>query len=304
MENIVLIFLCIAAGFLLRRLTPLPPDSYKAVNVWVLYVALPAMSLRYLPGVIWNTEMLLPVLGPFLLWGLAWVYAAIYARLKKIDKATRLVMLISCGLGNTGFLGFPLVSAFYGPEGMSIAIVFDMGVFILFCTVGVAAVLKTAGQGSGEKVKITYLLKRMIFFPAFLGCVSGLILPHFLDISPLYPLLDLFVPTVAPLGLFALGLQLEFKEYGRSAEHIAFALLYKLILSPLLVLGLSLLMGAKGLAAQVSVMQAGVGAHVTISLMASQFNQNPRLCGLMVGTSIACALVTVPLLYSMLKFVF
>ncbi len=303
MVNFVLVIVCIGLGFVIRRVTSLPQDSYKAINAWVLYIAIPALSLRYVPEINWSMEMLLPVLSPLLLWCAAWLYVGAYARRKRIDNSTRVALLICCGLGNTAFLGFPLITAFYGADALSVAIVFDLGTFILFCTVAVATVLNAA-SGTEEKVNLWFLLKKVLTFPSFIACVCALVLPRFIDISPLNPFLDKLVATVSPMALFSIGLQLRFKDSGDSIGHIAVGLLYKLIICPLLVIALALVFGAKGDIAQVSAVEAGMPSHITASLLASQFNLNPRLCGLMVGIGIVGALMTTPLLWRLTLLLF
>ncbi|MCL1916422.1 MAG: AEC family transporter [Desulfovibrionaceae bacterium] len=294
MENFILIFLCLGFGKIARRLGLLPPDAFRTINVWVLYVAIPAMALRLIPYIEWGIGMILPVIAPFLLWVLAWLYTGLYARVKKLDNAARVVLLLGAGLGNTAFMGFPLVTAFYGLEGMVVPIVYDMSCFILFCTVGTIVVLNAAMHGEGRKVRPQDFLRRIFTFPPSLAIICALILPSFADISFLNPLLDKIIPTVAPMAMFSIGLQLEFGGGRQYSEPIAAALLFKLILSPTVILVLALLAGTQGLIAQVSVLQAGMGAHVTASLMASQFNLNPRLSGLVVAFSIIGALSVTP----------
>lgn len=290
MESFILVLLCIGLGYAIRRVSALPHDSYKAINAWVLYVAIPALSLRYISAIEWSYEMLLPLLWPLVTWFGAWLYVGAYARRKNIDRQTRVAMQVACGLGNTAFLGFPLTTAFYGLEGLSVAAICDFGTFIVFCTLAVATVLNSAG--GGEKVPFTVLFKRMLSFPAFICAVLAVIIPRFADMSPLYPFLDLLVGTFSPLSLFSIGLQLHFRDIGQSLGHVRAGLIYKLAISPAIVLALALLFGAKGHVAQISVLEAGMAPHVTASLLASQFDQNPRLCGLMVGIGILCALAS------------
>lgn len=283
---------CIGLGYVVQCWVSLPHDSYKSINAWVLYVAIPALSLRYISAIDWSPQMLLPLLWPILTWCGAWLYVNVYAKRKKLERQTRVALLIACGIGNTAFLGFPLITAFYGADALSIAAICDFGTFIIFCTLAVSTVLNSAG--GGESVKISTLLKRMLSFPAFLSAIVAVIVPLFADMSPLYPFLELLSSTVSPLSLFSIGMQLQFRDMGESMWHVATGLFYKLIISPAIVLVLALAIGAKGQVAEVSIIEAGMGPHVTASLLASQFNQNPRLCGLMVAVGIMCALLTTP----------
>lgn len=302
MDNFILILACIVFGYAIRRAAGLPSDAYKAVNAWVLYVALPSMSLRYTSAIDWKLEMLLPLLGPMLMWCGAWFYIRAYARRKQLDTATRVALTAGSGLGNAAFLGFPLITAFYGADALGIAVVFELGGFIIFSTFATAMILGAADGGG--RLHPGKLLKKMLCFPAFLAFLAAIILPRFMDMSPAYPFLDLLAVTLSPLSLFSIGLQLEFKEVGQNLRHIFTGLFYKLLISPVIVLFLALALGASGQVAQVSIVEAGMGPHITALLFASQYNHNPRLCGLMVGIGIMCALVTTPLLWQLMELLF
>lgn len=290
MESFILVLVCIALGYCVRRSGTLPQDSYKAINAWVLYAAIPALSLRYISAIEWSLNMALPVLWPLAIWCAAWAYVRKYSQIRRLDKETRVALTLACGLGNTAFLGFPLVTAFFGAEALSIAAICDCATFMIFCTFAVAMVLNSANDGG--HVKPLHLFKKMLTFPAFLSAIAALVVPRFTDMSPLYPFLELLADTVSPLSLFSIGLQLQFRGAGESAGHVAVGLFYKLIIAPVLVLGLALITGSGGQVAQVSVLEAGMAPHITASLLAAQFGQNPRLCGLMVGIGILCALAT------------
>lgn len=291
MEYFALIIICPLVGFIIARTGILPRDAHKGVNAWVLYFALPAMFLRLIPTIEWDTSMLVPITGPLLVWFGAILFVYLFSLKRKMDSPTRIALIACCGLGNTGFLGYPMTSAFYGVESLHVAVVFDMCTFLIFCTLGIITILRAAGAENGSR-GIRPLLKRMFGFPPFVAGVIALAVPPFMDISFIYPLLDMIVPTVAPLALFAIGLQLEFKDYGESIGFLSAGLLYKLLIAPLMVLLLSILLGAAPEISRVSVLEAGMSAHITMSLMASQFNQNPRLCGLLVASGIILCLFT------------
>ena len=278
-------------------------DAHRSVNVWIIYVALPALTLRFIPNIHWNLDMLLPIAGPFLLWCGAWLYIKAYSSGKPVDAQTRTALLVTCGLGNTAFLGFPLTIAYYGKDALSSAIVFDLSTFIIFCILAMPVILRSACGGS-QKFDLLTLAGRIFSFPAFVASIFAIASSFFVDMSFLNPLLDLLVATISPLALFSIGLQFEFRDFGQSAGHVAVGLLYKLVFAPLLVFLLALILGGGGETFAVSVFEAGMPPHIMGSLLASQFNQNPRLCGLMVAIGIITSMFTTALLWFMLGCVF
>jgi predicted permease len=303
MTNFILIFLCISTGIVMSKLRILPTDSYKGVNAWVLYIALPALSLRYVPEINWGMHLLLPVLGPLLVWGGAWVFVQLYDYKKRLSAASRTALLVTCGLGNTALLGFPMVAAYFGESEISHAVVFDQVTFIFFATVGVITVLRTSTENS-KGIDPIYIIKKVFRFPPFLACLTALILPRFIDISVANSLLDKFVATMSPMALFSIGLQLKLGEIKREWRLLSAGLLYKLILAPFLVLLLALVLQSTGNLAKISVFQAGMSSHITISLLASQYGLNPKYCSLVVGLGIILGFITSTCWFFLLQWIF
>jgi len=303
MINFILIFLCIGIGMILSKKKLVPSDAHKPVNAWLIYAALPSLALRYIPSVDWNFHILISILGPILVWIGAWLFVKIYDRRKKLSAGSHTALLVTCGLGNTAFIGFPMIAAYYGENQIHHAVVFDQITFILFSTVGVITILRTSAEGA-SKISFGYILKKVFSFPPFIACLTALILPSFVDISFLDPLLDKLLATMSPLALFSIGLQMKLGAFREEWRLISAGLLYKLILAPCLVLGLAFLLHSTGDLAKISVFEAGMSSHITISLLASQYNLDPRYCSLVVGSGILISFVTCTCWYFITGFVF
>jgi len=70
MANIVLLFVCLAAGMLLRLSGRLPDNAPTVLNAFVVNVALPALALQYVHGVTLNASLAAAVSMPWLLFGM------------------------------------------------------------------------------------------------------------------------------------------------------------------------------------------------------------------------------------------
>jgi predicted permease len=291
MVNFALIFICISAGVILSRLRVLPVDAHKSVNAWILYIALPALSLRFVPEIVWSRNLLLPVLTPLLVWMGAWLFVSLYDRRRRLAAGSRTALLITCGLGNTAFIGFPMIAAFFGESEIHHAVVIDQLTFILFATVAVIAILRTSAEKS-KKAGGLYIVKKVFRFPPFIACLAALILPHFIAVSAANPLLDKLVATLSPMALFSIGLQLKLGAIKDEWQLVSAGLIYKLLLAPCLVFLLALAIDASGPLARISVFEAGMSSHITASLLASQYNLNPRYCSLVVGMGIVLSFGT------------
>ncbi|HET8753135.1 MAG TPA: AEC family transporter [Salinimicrobium sp.] len=148
MLNFILIALCLLAGFLVQKLKALPEDSFRSVNAWVINVAIPAVALKYIPEIHWNFSLILPFLMPFLVWGGSFFFVMLLSRFIKMDSGTRGALFLTAGLGNTSFLGFPLSEAYYGEEGLQIAILCDQACFVVMSTFGIIAATRASNNGN------------------------------------------------------------------------------------------------------------------------------------------------------------
>ncbi|HEX2627581.1 MAG TPA: AEC family transporter [Chitinophagaceae bacterium] len=289
MSNFILIAICILSGMILRRSKLLPGDAHKGINAWIIYLALPAVSFKYLPHIQWSDSLLFPVLGPVIIWFCAWIYIRWYASANKLDKPSEGGLKLTAGLANTSFLGFPLVAAWFGEQYIGIAIICDQVTFMLLSTAGIIVAMNSSEH---HELKPMILIKRLLTFPPFIGCVLALTIPRFIDISPIDPLINKMADTVGPLALFSIGLQLQFAGWQKEIKHISFTLLFKLVLAPLIVLLVAMLMGLKGIIPQVTVFEAAMATLLSSGIICDQYGLRPQLANLVIGIGILISFVT------------
>jgi len=294
MSNFILIAICIIAGMLFRRSKALPADAHRGINAWIIYMALPAVSFKYLPHIVWSTNLLAPVLGPIIVWLGGWCFVLLYKRFSKINNPTQGGLRLVSGLANTSFVGFPLIAAYFGEEYLSTAIICDQVTFFLLSTAGVVVAIK-AGQKHALSVGI--VIKKVLRFPPFLGCVAALTIPHFINISTLNPLFDKLAATVAPLALFSIGLQLRFDGWKQEIKPVLSTLFYKLILAPALVIIVFAILHFKGIISQVTIFEAAMPTLLTSGVVADEYGLNPKLSNLIIGIGIILSLITTGVWY-------
>jgi predicted permease len=300
MSNFLLIGLCILAGYVLQRSGKLPADGFKTVNAWIINLALPGVSFKFLPHIHWDRTLLLPVLMPVVVWIAAWVYIAVYAG-KKTDKRTRAGLLLTTGLSNTSFVGFPLVIAYFSHAELSIAVICDQVSFLLLATVGVVTALRASG---GENIAAAMLARRIISFPPFIACVLALTLPAFVDLSFADPLFDMLAATIAPLALFSIGLQIRFEGWQDEIKHIKYALLFKLLIAPAIIFMIAWMVNMKNIQSQVSIFESAMPPFLTSGIIASAYNLNPRLTNLIIGIGILLSFLTTAVWYWLIQLCF
>ncbi|MDR2854206.1 MAG: AEC family transporter [Prevotellaceae bacterium] len=303
MTNLFLIFFCIAIGVVFSRLHIVPESAHKSVNAWVLYVALPALSLRFVPEIKFSSDLWLPVIAPFVVWGGSWLFVHLYDYKKRLSVGSRTALFVICGLGNTGFIGIPMVTAYFGEAEVHHAVIFDQITFFIFATLGVITVMRATSEEAGH-VNFYDVFRRLLRFPPLIASLVALVLPQFVDISFANSFFDKLVATMSPMALFSIGLQLRLGKLRQEWRLLTAGIAYKLILAPALVLILALVMGASGNLAKVSVFEAAMSSHITASILVSQSNLNPNYCSLVVGLGIVLGFITSAVWYFVVQGVF
>ncbi len=299
MSNFILIIFCLAAGIISRRFNWVAKDGYKALNAWVLYFGLPAISFNYLPKLSWDNDLLFTMLGPVLVLTGSLIFFYILEKVTNISKRTSHTLMLIAGLSNTSFVGFPLITAYFGTKALPIVIVSDQMTFFLLSTVGVVVAMKGSLKKKNN-VDIRFILKRVFTFPPLIGALLALTVGRLVDLSGLDDFFKILGSTVSPIALFSIGLQLHFGIVKSEIPNITYALVYKLILAPAIVVLVALMMGLKGEIVQVSIFEMAMPSLVATSIILSQFKLNSKVGNSVIGMSIPLGLLSTYLWYQVL----
>ena len=301
MTNFIIIALAIAAGILLRKYKSLPQDSHRVVNLWIVTMALPAIALRYIPKMNWNWDLILVIITPFIIFFSAFLMIAIASRFRHIPLKSKAAILLTVGFSNMSFLGYPITEAYYGEKGLQLAILCDQASFIAVSSLGIiTATYATQGKGN---LNIKALLIKIFSFPPTIAFILAFILPHFIDMNSIDNVLESLGATMVPMALFSIGLQLEFKNWKTDKQLLNIAVFYKLITAPLLILIISSFFVIEKLYVQVSVLESAMAPMVVGSIIATEFNLNPKLANNIISFGIPLSLLTTFLWYLVLNYI-
>lgn len=298
MSNFILIAVCFLSGWLLKRTKVIPEGSHVSINTWILYVALPAAALHYLPKISWSNNLFLLILTPAICWIGAWLMTQVVATYFAFDRATRAGFLIVCGLGNTSFVGFPLISAYYGKEWLALASILDQANFVLLAVFASFVAMKNQ---PGNTVSLSVIVKKLLTFPAFFAIPAALILPRFVSFEPVDEFFAGVASTLSPLALFSVGIQFKLDDLKSIWKPVLAASVYKLILTPAIVLAIGTLLHIGGMTLKISVFEAAMGTMISAGILCDQFDLNPKLSNAIVFTTIMLSFVTSGIWYFILN---
>ncbi|MGO3807317.1 MAG: AEC family transporter, partial [Sphingobacterium sp.] len=231
MSNFLIIIFCLFAGYLLRRAKVVKSDGYKAINTWILYIGLPAVSFKYLPGLQWDNTLLVALLSPAVLFAGAYLFIKCLERPLGLSARSSHTLILVSGFANTSFVGFPLVATYFGQQQIKWAIISDQSTFFLLSSIGTYIAIK-GSLGKPLSVGFGQTAKRIVRFPPLIGCVLALVFSRVVDMRALDPFFSQLASTVSPLALFSIGMQLSFSFYRSEVFAISLSLFYKLIVGP------------------------------------------------------------------------
>lgn len=302
MSNLILLFVCLIIGIVLKKSKIIPDNFHTSLNAFVINISLSAFSLYYISKIELNSSVIYPVL-------VVWIgiFAAIlfFAGLGKIFgwKSSLIGALIMCaGFGNTSFVGIPLIQAMYGEEGLKTVMLVDQPGFVALSTVGILV----ANFYSGSKDSMLKHLSKILKFPPFIAFVIALLLNIFsIEIPKDFDevLMKLGATTV-PLALVSVGSQMQWKKIERKEGfHLFIGLLFKLVLLPLLILVIyKFIFHQSGDVIDICILEAAMAPMITAAIIASAHDLEPKFCNLMVAVGIPLSILTVGIWHLLLPF--
>ena len=299
MDNFVIILTFLLIGIALRRVPEFPDETGKVLNLFVIYVSLPALVLINIPALDFSKNLLVPVLMP---WGMLLLSCGIVLVLSGILHWRREVtgcFLLLIPLGNTSFLGIPMVEAFFGAELIPYALLYDQ--FGSFLALAIYGALILAVYGTEQvKPSVKSVSKKIVLFPPFIALVLAFLLKPFSYPPIAVNLLETLATTLVPLVMIAVGFQLKFKLSKEVTSQLGIGLGIKLVVVPLVALLFCKMVGLEGDAVRISVFEAGMPPMISAGALAILANLSPALAAALVGFGIILSFVTLPLLYQML----
>jgi predicted permease len=198
-------------------------------------------------------------------------------------------MLLVVPLGNTSFLGIPVIEALLGNDAIPYLLVYDQFGTFLILSFYATAVVATYEAGRVHKRQI---FKKLLLFPPFGFLLFGLL---FGEMPPtILPYVQTLSNTLVPLALISVGYSLHFGkglEYGLLTQ----GLIVKLFIMPLVAFGILWAFHIDPLVLKTAVLESAMPSMITAGALAIAAGFAPRLAAAMVGYGLIVSLVTLPL---------
>ena len=274
------IFIVLTISYLIgKRFNPDP----RSLSPFLIYLFAPALVFKG----IYQTELSGGDLGRITLMVIGVVVAlmllaTLLARLFKFQQRAESSLILAVILVNAGNYGIPLNTFAFGEDGGNIAIVY----YVVAAMMGNILGVFFASRGSfSAKNAFLNVFKVPIAYAAVIGLLFNIFnvpLPLIVERS----VIDIAAGASIPLMLALLGLHLSRVSFKRSEKSkpdnreetlaadvraVAMGVGLKLLIAPLVAVGLALVLGMHGTTFNVAVVQSSMPTAVFATALATEF---------------------------------
>ncbi|GAC1368239.1 MAG: AEC family transporter [Hymenobacter sp.] len=296
MTNLVLLLVCLGLGAGLRRWQLVPAGSHAVLNQVLVVVLLPALTFLHLAEARLDQRFLLPMLMPWLIFGVGWLFFAVVGRRLARPRGTVGALILTGGISSVSFVGFPIFELLYGKPGLEMGIVMSLaGSILISVTLGVVV-----GSWYGAaKPSWRGMVANVVRFPPFLafvlaGVANAAGYHHPALVRGVLEKLSAPFPVIA---LLSVGLQMRLRVPQAHTRLLGLGLSYKLLLAPVLVWAVYRgLAQQHGPAVDLCILGAAIGPMNTAAVVADRYGLDPPLAAQMVGLGIPLSLPLLALL--------
>ena len=208
--------------------------------------------------------------------GLTWIAGRLFG----FGRQLLVAVLITTMFANSGNFGLSLTLFAFGKEALTYAALYFVTTAILTYTLGV--VIASLGSAS-----LGQALLGLFKVPAVYAVVLALIfsqldwqLPLFADRT-----VSLLGNAAVPVLLVLMGLQLQHSKFNGDLRALATSNTIRLVISPALAIGLSIVFGLQGAARQAGIIESAMPTAIMTTVLATEYNVKPSFVSTAVFTS-------------------
>lgn len=208
-------------------------DNSKQLIEFIIYFSLPAIVFAKIYPLVLDEKILnliLMFIG-FILFNLLFAY--FIGKLMNLNKIHLATFIIVATFGNTSFIGFSYIDAFYGDEYIVYGLIYDLfGSFLLLTSIGIMIIT----WGSNKKNNKLSILKTIFYFPPTIIFLLTIIVKNFEVPNFLLLSTQTLGSTLVPIAMIAIGMKLELKYIFAKFHIVSIAILIKMVFIPILIL--------------------------------------------------------------------
>ena len=299
--QLIVLFALIAVGYAMKKLHIMDEDFDAKFSSLVLNTALPALILASvlaadeLPS---TAEILQTILFSCLAFVVLIIAALVVTAILRVPVGQRGTFRFMLIFGNTGFLGYPVVTAIFGQEALIYACIYNLPFNLICFSLGVWLIVSDNDYGVKVKMKPQDFLSTCNVC-CIIVIVLALLGIH--DVPVLGDALDVLGDMTTPSTLLIVGSSLANlapRELLGTPRLWAAALCRLLLMPALTWLALSPLLSGQLL--QMLVILAGMPVATNGTILSYRYGGNPKIMAQGTFLTTVLSLATLPLIAAVL----
>ncbi len=287
------VFLIFLAGYIGQKVFSL---HIKSVSTVSLYLMTPPLVFKSFYTAKLDSTYLHIVIYSILLSTLLIWFIKLAARLKKYNPSQTSALILSSAFMNNGNFGAPVILFAYGQLAFQYAVVIMILHTIFMSTVGIYY----AAKGNFNVKESIYTVLKM---PILHAVVLGLVWQYCKLPMPdnIYDAISMVGDASIPLIMLVLGMQLAEIKLTNMQWGINIAgIVTRLLISPAIAYGLTLLLPVDTLLAKTMIVLAAMPSAVIMVMYAIQYDNNAELVSSITLLSTLSSVVTLTVLLTIL----
>lgn len=291
-KQVLELFVLIISGIFLYKKNIIREDGKKLLSDILIKFVVPCMIINSYMGK-FNDEVL-DNIGKSFIYSIILCVIGIVISLAVsfvVSDEHKGIFRFACSFSNAAYMGFPLIRALFGEEGILYASSYVTVFNILLWSVGYVFF--------ADKMPIKKLLKNLITCPSIIAVVVGLIIYLFK-----IPVTNIIADPISSVGAMTTPISMivtgvAMGEAGIvkliKQKHLLYGLCIRLILIPMVSLLVFYILNISGIVATITLILEACPCAAITTMFAIQYGHDQKYAAALVVISTICSIVTLPL---------
>lgn len=208
-------------------------DNSKQLIEFIIYFSLPGIVFSKIYPLVLDIKILNLILMfiSFILFNLLLAYFV--GKMMKLNRILLATFMIMATFGNTSFIGFSYIDAFYGQDFIVYGLIYDIfGSFLLLVSIGMFIIT----WGKGKKNSVVSISKSILLFPPMIMFFLTIFAKNFEIPKFIMLTTQNLGSTLVPIAMIAIGMKLELKNIFARLHIVSVAVILKMVIVPIIVL--------------------------------------------------------------------
>lgn len=303
-KNLLIFLIIIMIAFFVRKNNKVSHKLQKDMSYLLTDVTTPCLIITSM-AVEFTEEKLIQARDAFIITNALFIfsYFLIYFLLKfyKVQEPNKSQIMVGGIFTNLGFLGFPLIFAMFGKEGLYIASIVNMVSNYFTYTMGIGLIKKNSTREGKLNARDFFNNANIATLTGLIILFTGIKIPDFI-----YRVLDIVGGATGLFSMIIIGLMLgEMDLKDIFLEKITYLMsFYRLIIFPVILIAIFYIMpfNIDSLVEKIIVILFAMPVAVITGIFSAKYDVDPAFATKIVMQSTILSILTLPLILYLYNF--